>query len=1519
MSIDEKGIQHPLWKNITVSGSCCYRYVRKYPVVWGSLVFVFFLYTCFPLVFHYLLCSSPIIAFTFVSIRFYLKTKHPDSKWIKSNNSGKKSNVDVNRSNNPSLRNLKSVRRNARMEILEWDRKDSEELNSISPASPYGIASLFHEEMKMFSPRSPYGPASLFNDPNFLDENPESVFDDKGRNSMEHGGGSSFNIKTKNDRALPKSQLSDSFQRQSGREEMNRFSPRSPYGHRSLFSVPNFSDENSESVFAEKGSNSMEHRGSSFNIKEKNDQALHGTKSRFSNSFQQQSGREEMNRFSPRSPYGLASLFSDPNLDENPESVFDEKGRNSMEHGGSSFNIKTKNDRALRGRKSRFSDSFQQQIGREETNSDSNFSDENSKSIFDEEGRNDMEHGGSSSNIETANDRALAEMNSRLSDNFQEQTGWEEMDKFSPRTPYGIANLFREEMKMFSPRSPYGLARLFSDRNFFDENPKSIFDEEGRNDMEHGGSSSNIESENDRALDNTNCLSSDRFQEQSEREEMDRFSPRTPYGIANLFREEMKLFSPRSPYGLSSLFSNPNFLDESPKEVFDEKGRNSMEHGGSSSNVETENDCVLDNRNYLSSNSFQGQSGMGPNSGGQVELESMDKKHDGKKAAESTKDFQNNAMVLGTSESERNQRLESLMVKRRARKLVNMTVDKSVMNTDAILTSHLPPILTAKSNLRVSSNDRCKEILQMPGSAPSFSLPKENPFDLPYDPQEEKPNLMADSFQQEFMTANHKEFCRHESFRGGTFSTRDSNNCTQRSLMEGSTDPRFKLQSDRGGGHHHHNSSSMESDVDLVELDDSNHNNGMNSSERTTGGITIGETMGCHRDPEVRMDIGRNEVKMEIDSINNNDSCYTSDTESETSKSCRNQMPNNLNLLVPPKGRTVHSLPCYFNPSPNERPRSDFSLLCGTYWLNRPVSNCSLASDLQVEVSEFGSPPLATDVSVSSADGYSVSYDGDADKDINFDSEQVWGSSFNQSNGEKLKELHDIIKEDSVKVDASGLKKKLKKPNASPSPSEQEAKHVLNRKGSVASHLINKNTEAHEDTKNVDEKVDGLKTSNVPDKLSLENPEKIMHLMEKPITQRESSILDSKPSENRENGAEILVEAAREMKKPAETIGPGSTEHSHGNLETFYESKTPLESKKEIEGSHPSKYTEKGTRTLEPKHDSGDAPNAVQSRDILIGNNVSGPNQRFDGSSSMALNRRLVIEQIPEISFSSPRSVLPENVLEDEMSQSDVEQPQEDYTYNIPRNAQQLAENSMTQLSGNRSLGTLEKEPTNCSRKGTEEGSIGVNMKEAKSTTNQGESQLSIGLEEIQGPEKSNQHEDDVKNATANGSESTSIPQCTTEKEKSVAEVDRICNVNDSFAGNATDKEILNLGLDDEGESQILCRENTVPVVELSMVSGETSLQSVKDTTHGTEKLTEAKASANLSTSAGETNSSNNIKNGEEIQNLTGHDGIIDAPQSKEDNHNANNHNVSMEASKPTELEVKPVEPEGNGSNAVAE
>ncbi|XP_052490342.1 uncharacterized protein LOC105793044 [Gossypium raimondii] len=419
--------------------------------------------------------------------------------------------------------------------------------------------------------------------------------------------------------------------------------------------------------------------------------------------------------------------------------------------------------------------------------------------------------------------------------------------------------------------------------------------------------------------------------------------------------EDMNKFSPRSPY----------------------------ECGGDVSGVETRNDRVLDGSN---------------GGGGRAEVESIqegeEENDDRKKGIEWTKHDRENVMILGTLESERNQRLESLMVKRRARNLFKMAVDKNLMNKDAILPSHLAPVMTAKSDLLGGTNEPYEEILQMPGSAPSIWVPKNNPFDLRYNPHEEKPNLAGDSFHQEFMTVNQKEmlFCRHESFCRRTWLTQDSNDAhfnhyysTQRSLVEEPTDPRFKWQSDKGGDHHH-NFSSTVSDVDIVELDESNHENATNSLEGKHEMIR-----------EIAMG-SPHDVKMEMDSININDSCYTSSSEDtepvlhQTSKSpeiCRDQMQKSLNLLVPPKGKTLHTLPYDFNPSPAERPRPEFNLFYGTYNRHRPTSTCSVASDLQVEVSEVGSPPLTT--TGSSIDGESVTYDdSDVDGDIHSDSE-LWG------------------------------------------------------------------------------------------------------------------------------------------------------------------------------------------------------------------------------------------------------------------------------------------------------------------------------------------------------------------------------------------------------------------------------------------------------------------------------------------------------------------------------------------------
>jgi len=132
-----------------------------------------------------------------------------------------------------------------------------------------------------------------------------------------------------------------------------------------------------------------------------------------------------------------------------------------------------------------------------------------------------------------------------------------------------------------------------------------------------------------------------------------------------------------------------------------------------------------------------------------------------------TEDDQKNLMDLGLSEIERNRRLESLIARRRARKLYRRKNEETALTVDIFPPGQIPKIIATRNGL-LNLVDGCREMegVSWPGSAPSILLPTRNPFDLPYDPHEEKPNLMADSFQQEFTAAHQKElaFCRHESF-----------------------------------------------------------------------------------------------------------------------------------------------------------------------------------------------------------------------------------------------------------------------------------------------------------------------------------------------------------------------------------------------------------------------------------------------------------------------------------------------------------------------------------------------------------------------------------------------------------------------------------------------------------------------------------------------------------------------------------------------------------------------------------
>lgn len=152
------------------------------------------------------------------------------------------------------------------------------------------------------------------------------------------------------------------------------------------------------------------------------------------------------------------------------------------------------------------------------------------------------------------------------------------------------------------------------------------------------------------------------------------------------------------------------------------------------------------------------------------EGETRGDKEDGSKSAiKWTEDDEKNLIDLGSLELERNLRLENLIARRRARKTSRFITEKNLIDLDgADIPFNIPPITTKRNPFDVPY-DSYDDLGPIPGSAPSILLPRRNPFDLPYDPNEEKPDLKADSFQEEFSGFHQKEcmFRRHESFTAG--------------------------------------------------------------------------------------------------------------------------------------------------------------------------------------------------------------------------------------------------------------------------------------------------------------------------------------------------------------------------------------------------------------------------------------------------------------------------------------------------------------------------------------------------------------------------------------------------------------------------------------------------------------------------------------------------------------------------------------------------------------------------------
>ncbi|KAL5982926.1 hypothetical protein ACLOJK_017005 [Asimina triloba] len=151
-----------------------------------------------------------------------------------------------------------------------------------------------------------------------------------------------------------------------------------------------------------------------------------------------------------------------------------------------------------------------------------------------------------------------------------------------------------------------------------------------------------------------------------------------------------------------------------------------------------------------------------------------------------TADDEKNLIHLGTSELERNQRLENLIVKRSASKKERAAaVEKNLIDLESNDPQHVrtpimdqfahfqvqvpPPVFTRRNNPFDLAYSTIPGLPPVPGSAPSVLLPRRNPFDLPYDQPEGGDQMGASSSQAQVEPIPHKDmfFRRIESFNLG--------------------------------------------------------------------------------------------------------------------------------------------------------------------------------------------------------------------------------------------------------------------------------------------------------------------------------------------------------------------------------------------------------------------------------------------------------------------------------------------------------------------------------------------------------------------------------------------------------------------------------------------------------------------------------------------------------------------------------------------------------------------------------
>ncbi|XP_027126590.2 uncharacterized protein [Coffea arabica] len=408
-------------------------------------------------------------------------------------------------------------------------------------------------------------------------------------------------------------------------------------------------------------------------------------------------------------------------------------------------------------------------------------------------------------------------------------------------------------------------------------------------------------------------------------------------------------------------------------------------------------------------------------------------KEENNKAVQWNEDDQKNLMDVGISEIERNRRLESLIARRRARKLLSLQVRKTLMNIDnSAPFGHITPLMVPRHNPSIL-NPPSGRFSPMPGSAPSILVPMHNPFDIPYDPQEEKPILTGGSFDQEFLPLHQKDlFSRHES--SSIESSFPGESKQDRKDASQFYDSAFK---ERERGSEQHENSELESQLDqkdtekIIEVETSQppkSNSNMvrdhSYAQEHIQSPEQGEELVDGRQEEENSE--EKTIWMPSDDLSGKSSTASSSEEEEQFprvdkdailKSLSSPVSRNISAKWDSRSEMEHDL---INSGPSMLHDNRME---GHFFADKACSHTptySISSDLQVEVSEISSPPLTVDGSISSHDENRIS-EGSMEGEITSSSEDISAASPHQCGGgdEKesiLKDIHEVSEIGTVEV-----------------------------------------------------------------------------------------------------------------------------------------------------------------------------------------------------------------------------------------------------------------------------------------------------------------------------------------------------------------------------------------------------------------------------------------------------------------------------------------------------------------------